>query len=175
MSECSSAGVCVFGQARSDDHPGHGGHDGCSTRDDLLAKNLTQAQYRRPADECVVISGVLDDRHTGQAIEFTKTDAIEVHIDHVYPVATAWDMGAWQWPKPRQIKFANDQKRNLLAVDGPANQAKGDRGPGRWMPSSRGFTCDYVAKYLRVAVAYELPITKADPKVARAGSKECSS
>ncbi|WP_405064930.1 HNH endonuclease family protein [Kribbella sp. NBC_01510] len=74
-----------------------------------------------------------------------------MHIDHIYQLALAWDMGAARWPKQRRVDFANDQAANLLAVDGPANASKNDDGPGEWMPMNRGYPCTYVLRYLQVA------------------------
>ena len=77
-----------------------------------------------------------------------------MQIDHLYPLARAWDMGAARWPLRRRIDFANDQAANLLAVDGPANASKNDAGPGEWMPINRSYRCTYVLRYLQVARKY---------------------
>jgi len=44
---------------------------------------------------CVVQAGALDDRSSGSRIRFRKAQADEVQIDHVVPLAYAWDMGVW--------------------------------------------------------------------------------
>ena len=83
-----------FGQAWTDDHAGRGGHNGCDTRNDVLAAQLTAVQYRGRS-RCVVIAGtLLADPYTGRRIEFRKATATRVQIDHLYPLARAWDMGA---------------------------------------------------------------------------------
>ena len=53
-------------------------------------------------------------------------------------------------------------RAELLAVDGDANQAKGDSGPAEWLPPDPSGTCDYVQRYIRVAAAYRLAITAAE-------------
>ncbi|MEU4295566.1 HNH endonuclease family protein [Kribbella sp. NPDC026596] len=140
-----------FGQTWTDDHAGRGGDNGCDTRNDVLAAQLTAVQYRARS-RCVVIAGtLLTDAYTGRRIEFRKAAATKVQIDHLYPLARAWDMGAARWPLQRRVDFANDQAANLLAVDGPANASKNDDGPGEWMPINRNYRCTYVLRYLQVA------------------------
>ncbi|WP_329483918.1 HNH endonuclease family protein [Kribbella sp. NBC_01484] len=162
-----------FGQSWTDDHAGLGGHNGCDTRNDVLAAQLTAAQYRARS-RCVVIAGTLPaDPYTGRRIEFRKAAATKVQIDHLYPLARAWDMGAARWPLQRRVDFANDEAANLLAVDGPANASKNDSGPGEWLPINRNYRCTYVLRYLQVAGKYALPITAADGDAARATTRTC--
>ena len=123
---------------------------GCAQADKLLVLR----------DGCVVMSGRLDDPYTGRIITFSKRDAAEVQIDHVYPLALAWRMGASRWSEDRRERFANDHD-NLLAVWGVPNQQKGDSGPGEWKPRKQ-FQCAYAVRYIRVADEYSLPITRAD-------------
>jgi hypothetical protein len=162
-----------FGQTWSDDHAGRGGHNGCDTRNDLLAAQLTAVQYRGRS-RCVVVAGVLSaEPYTGHWIEFRKTDAARLQIDHLYPLARAWDMGAARWPLQRRVDFANDQAANLLVVDGRANASKNDAGPGEWLPLNRSYRCTYVLRYLQVAGKYALPITAADRDAATAITRTC--
>jgi hypothetical protein len=162
-----------FGQTWTDDHDGEGGHNGCDTRNDVLAEQLAAVRYRGKSS-CVVVAGTLaDDPYTGRRIEFRKAAASKVQIDHVYPLARAWDMGAARWPMQRRVDFANDEAANLLAVDGPANASKSDDGPGEWMPINRGYRCTYVLRYLQVARKYALPITAADRDTAHLITRSC--
>jgi hypothetical protein len=108
----------------------------------------------------VVVSGRLDDPYTGRRIVFSKTDADEVQIDHLYPLALAWRMGASRWQESRRERFANDHA-NLLAVWGVVNGQKGDSGPGEWKPR-RDYQCTYAIKYIAVARGYDLPVTAED-------------
>lgn len=170
--ECGTGHACSFGQRWSDDVDVHLGHNGCGTRDDVLARDLEDVTYRPGTDDCVVETGTLHDPYTGQTIAFTKTEAHEVGVDHLYPLARAWDLGAAEWPQQRRTDFANDP-RNLLAVSGPANSSKGDRGPGEWMPINAAHRCDYIAGYLEVAIAYDLPVTAADHDAAVSTSTTC--
>lgn len=162
-----------FGQAWSDDHAGVGGHNGCDTRNDVLAAQLQGRTYRGKS-RCVVIAGTLpSDPYTGKRIEFRKEKAAAIQIDHIYPLSRAWDMGAAKWTQQRRVDFANDEAANLIAVDGPANASKGDSGPGEWMPINRAYRCTYVLRYLQVASKWSLPITAGDRDSVKAISRIC--
>lgn len=86
---------------------------------------------------------------------------------HVIALARAWRAGASGWPIDKRIDFANDTDLNLLAVDGPTNQAKRDQGLDTWVPPNVAFRCEYAHRYLGVAAAYQLAVTVADINVAR--------
>ncbi|WP_328320018.1 HNH endonuclease family protein [Kribbella sp. NBC_00382] len=173
--DCGKSGACSFGQAWSDAHAGPGGHDGCDTRNNVLAKQLTDVSFKAGAKHCVVMSGQLLDPYTGRLINFRKAAAGKVQIDHIYPLARAWDLGASTWPAQRRVDFANDQTDNLLAVDGATNASKSDQGPGEWLPLNKSFRCKYVARYLHVAAKYKLPITRDDQLAAQTLAPTCTS
>ncbi|NDU77499.1 DUF1524 domain-containing protein [Actinomadura sp. DSM 109109] len=132
-------------------------HNGCDQRNDVLARDLTQVEKR---GRCIVLAGTLDDPYSGKRISFEKADAAEVQIDHLYPLALAWRMGASRWSEDRREQFANDRD-NLLAVWGVPNREKSDSGPGEWKPQ-KGFQCVYAIKYVAVAKKYGLPVTRSD-------------
>ena len=78
-----------------------------------------------------VATGTLHDPYTNTTIAFQRGAKVgeSVQIDHIVPLAYAWDMGAFGWPDPERLRFANDPA-NLLAVEGQANQDKGDSAAG---------------------------------------------
>lgn len=139
---------------------------GCNTRQSILARDLTEVQFAD--DNCTVLSGTLNpDPYTGKRIEFRHDriggDSQAVQIDHIVPLSVAWKTGAASWPQEKRVAFANDPL-NLISSDGPANNAKGDKTPDRWMPKNKTFQCEYVTAYTEVTVKYELsvePKTKA--------------
>ncbi|PRX92363.1 HNH endonuclease family protein [Allonocardiopsis opalescens] len=132
--------------------------NGCDARNDILARDLTETETDA---DCRVLRGTLDDPYTGRTIEFSRDQANAVQIDHIYPIATAWRMGAHAWDDDRRAEFYNDPA-NLLAVDGPANSAKGDSGPAEWRPDDSAFHCRYAILYIDVAHGYDLPVTQAE-------------
>lgn len=170
---CKNGEGCVFGPAWTDDYDGPGGHDGCGTRDNVLALSMTEVEFKAGTRDCVVLSGSLDDPYSGERLQFTKSDAGKIQIDHVYPLSAAWDMGADGWAADKRIRFANDIAFNLLAVNGPDNQSKSDKTPSQWMPPNAAYHCFYAGKYLSVAAQYELPITEADRRALASVAPGC--
>ena len=99
------------------------------------------------------------DPYTGQPLPQQRR---QKHIDHLFPLAAAWDLGAAQWPQRKRTSFANDIERNLVVVSGDVNIDKGDSTPSEWLPPWKGSQCWYAARYLTVAIYYQLAITEAD-------------
>lgn len=170
---CQEGQRCVFGPLWTDDYDGPGGHDGCDTRNNVLSVQLTEVSFRPGTHNCVVTAGTLDDPYTGERITFSKADAGDIQIDHVYPLAAAWDMGAVHWSFERRVRFANDIDANLLATAADANQAKGDGTASEWLPPARTNHCFYAGKYLAVAIRYDLPVTAADNAVLNEIARFC--
>lgn len=114
------------------------------------------------ASTCPDASGSATDVYTREA--FTPAEA---QVDHIVPLAAAWDHGAHAWPRETRVAFANDTTRNLLAVSAEVNQAKSDGTPGEWLPPAGGPTpCAYIARYLLVISVYELSISISDAEAA---------
>ena len=78
--------------------------DGCNTRNEILARDLSEVQYRAGTKDCVVETGVLEDPYTGKTIQFQRgeTTSQMVQIDHVVALADAWNAGAWAWDASRR-------------------------------------------------------------------------
>lgn len=144
-----------FGQAWIDTD-----HNGCDTRDDILARDLTSITR---ATTCKVLSGVLVDPYTGATINFVRgnTTSTAVQIDHVVPLLDAWEKGAQQLSAGQRVAFANDP-RNLLAVGGAINDAKGAGDAATWLPPNKSFRCSYVSRQIVVKAAYQLWVTQAE-------------
>jgi hypothetical protein len=153
-----------FGPAWSYDYD----RNGCRARDDVLRRDLSQI---RTQGRCTVVAGVLADPYTGRTIVFTKARAAAVQIDHVYPLAAAWAHGARAWTPDQWLRLANDPA-NLLAVDGPTNESKGDRTPAQWQPRP-AFRCAYAQKYIGVARRYRLTVAAADKAALGAALGTC--
>lgn len=131
-------------------------HDGCRTRDDVLARDLDNVERRG----CTVESGSLRDPYTGGTIAFVRgrQTSSAVQIDHIVALHDAWNDGASTWSKQQLESFGNDQF-NLAAVDGPANQQKGDQSADEWEPSNTVAQCPYVAQQIAVKRKYSLGVT----------------
>lgn len=167
---CSPDDGCVFGPAWTDASSAPLARNGCDTRNDVLALDLIDVQFKPGTGDCKVVSGTLPDPYTGRNIAFVagRSTSSEVQIDHVYPLSRAWDAGAAQWSQDRRVTFANDADLNLRATDGPTNSSKSDSGPDTWLPPNAAYQCEYSTGYLRVAAAYGLAVTADDIDVTRA-------
>lgn len=139
-------------------------HNGCDTRNDVLRRDLDDVVTKPGTHECVVLSGTLHDPYTGHtvAIQRGETSSLAVQIDHLVPLAYAYRHGAAGWTAEQRELFANDQAGNLVAVDGPANEAKSDSGPAEWMPPHTGDACSYATSFVAVATKWRLSIATAD-------------
>jgi hypothetical protein len=165
----------VYGDAWTDDNDAPLGHNGCDTRDDILNRDLVDKTYvstKRCPD--AVATGTLHDPYTNATIAFQRGAKVgeAVQIDHIVPLAYAWDMGAFGWPEPERVRFANDPA-NLLAVEGQANQDKGDSPPGQWMPPNTAFACQYAMQFIAVLRGYQLPVDQPSSDVLRRAAASC--
>jgi hypothetical protein len=136
-------------------------HNGCDTRNDVLARDLTGETFKPRTHDCVVLTGTLADPYTGRTIPFQRGDGSSVDIDHVVALSDAWQTGAFSWDQARRAALANDPL-NLLAVDYSANRQKGDADAATWLPANRGYRCAYVARQVAVKAAYGLWVTSAE-------------
>ncbi|NUU25836.1 MAG: HNH endonuclease [Streptomycetaceae bacterium] len=134
--------------------------NGCGTRDDILKRDGSQISFKS-GSACVVNTMMLADPYTGTSIAFQKSKASAVQIDHVVALSASWQMGASRWPEDKRMQLANDPL-NLLAVDGPTNNGKGDATPASWLPPNKPIRCAYVVRYAQVSLKYDLPVTDAD-------------
>ncbi|MGW2935997.1 HNH endonuclease family protein [Streptomyces sp. NPDC001156] len=154
-----------FGYAWMDSAPGGipFAHNGCDSRNDLLKRDGEQVRFRAGSN-CVVTSMTLHDPYTGKTIEWTKSRATKVQIDHVMPLSYDWQMGASRWTKDKREDIANDPL-NLIPVDGPTNGAKSDSGPASWLPPNKQIHCSYSVRFAQVSLKYDLPVTAADKQM----------
>ncbi|HWT39959.1 MAG TPA: HNH endonuclease family protein [Dongiaceae bacterium] len=158
------------GYSRDQFGKGWGQTNGCDTRDIILYRDLQNPQLN---GECTVIAGTLDDPYTGKTIQFTKSHSTAVQIDHVVALSDAWQKGAQQLTAARRKQLANDPLE-LLAVDGPTNQAKGDGDAATWLPSNKAFRCNYVARQIAVKKKYGLWVTDAEKRAMAGVLTKCS-
>ncbi|CAM3557301.1 DUF1524 domain-containing protein [Smaragdicoccus niigatensis] len=153
----------LFGQEWSDDVSVEAGHNGCDTRNDILRRDLSDVVIKRGSNGCAVLTGTLHDPYTGGTIDFERGSSTSsaVQIDHVVSLSDAWQKGAQQWDSAKRQNFANDP-RNLLAVDGPTNQQKGDGDAATWLPPNKSFRCTMVTMQILVKSDYGLSVTQAE-------------
>jgi hypothetical protein len=141
-----------FGQAWADVD-----RNGCDTRNDILKRDLTSIIYKPSTQNCVVASGTLVDRYSGETINFVRGNvtSMEVQIDHVVALSNAWQTGAFKLSADQREELANDPL-NLFAVKGRLNSQKGDGDAATWLPPLKSFRCAYVAQQIAVKAKYSL-------------------
>lgn len=192
---CGDGKGCVFGPRWTDDQDAPMGHNGCDTRNDVLGSQLSKVQYKKGSD-CVVTSGTYTEPYFGSQEEFVKGEPQKTQdeIDHVLPLALAWDLGMSEMPIDQRAALANDAEYNLLVSTNAANasghdvngdgkyQASRGEYPGKsdmaaheWLPylTDTGRACDYSARYVLVADRYGLPILAADKKAIEGAFSRC--
>lgn len=137
-------------------------HNSCSTREDVLRRDLRPVTVLAGTGGCDVIAGTLADPYTGHPVTFEKSPASQdVEIDHVVSLSDAWQKGAQQWSDAKRVTFANDPLE-LVATGGPGNAAKSDNDAASWLPSDKSYRCAFVARQITIKVGYGLWVTTAE-------------
>ncbi len=134
----------------------------CDMREQILNLDLTMATDKSATD-CTVLSGTLQDPYTGKTIAFKRGPGTSsfVQIDHIVAVSDAWDTGAQNLSAARREQFYNDPLE-LLAVSGPANDAKSSSDAADWLPPNKPYECRYVARQIAIKLKYHLWVTLAE-------------
>jgi hypothetical protein len=131
--------------------------NGCDTRNDILKRDMTSIVYKAKTRNCVVLSGTLIDRYSGESINFVRGEvsSMEVQIDHVVALSNSWQTGAFKLSISQRTALANDPL-NLFAVKGRLNSQKSDGDAATWLPPMKSFRCAYVAQQIAVKAKYSL-------------------
>ncbi|GAA4694235.1 HNH endonuclease family protein [Streptomyces youssoufiensis] len=143
--------------------------DGCNTRAEVLIEEATTPP--RVEGRCTLTGGTWHSYYDKK--DHDQAGALD--IDHMVPLAEAWDSGASQWtPKQRQ-DYANDlgDARALVAVTAAENRAKGDRDPAEWEPSDDEADCRYLADWVAVKTRWGLSADNAEIDALEGLASEC--
>lgn len=135
--------------------------DGCNTRAEVLLDEALQAP--EVTGRCSLVPGTgrwyswYDDQYV--------TSARDLDVDHMVPLAEAWDSGASAWPKVRRVAYANDlsDPGHLVAVTKRSNRQKSDRDPVEWMPD-QAVHCHYTADWVTAKLRYGLSVDLAEKR-----------
>lgn len=121
------------------------------TRDEVL-----EAESLVATTGCDVTEGEWRSYYDG----VTTEDPSTFDIDHMVPLAEAWDSGAKRWTKNTRERFANDlgDRRSLVAVTASSNRSKSDRDPAEWMPDRAH--CTYVRQWVAVKLRWRLTVDR---------------
>lgn len=126
--------------------------DGCNTRNEVLLAEAVVAPTVEPG--CKLTGGTWISYYDGQ--EVTRAGSLD--IDHMVPLAEAWDSGASAWTAARREAYANDQGADvsLVAVTARTNRQKADQDPADWMPPSPEVQCRYVGEWVATKLRWQL-------------------
>ncbi len=104
----------------------------------------------------------------------TRSSALD--IDHLIPLAEAWESGGRDWSKETWRRFSNDLEdpRALIAVSASTNRSKGADDPSEWWPPHDDYHCQYAADWIAVKTRWSLAIDPAEQDALNAELEDCS-
>lgn len=146
--------------------------DGCTTRDDVLARDLADLAFGTDGAACQVRAGTLVDPYTGEGLAFREGAGESVRVDHVVPLLDAWRKGARGWDDATRERFANDPL-NLLVSGDATSRSKGARDASAWLPPDHASRCPYVARQIAVKAVYGLAVTPAESDAMARVLRDC--
>ena len=142
--------------------------DGCSTRNEVL---IAEADDPVTVGSGCSLSG---GRWFSYYDRVSWTNTSDVDIDHMVPLAEAWDSGARSWTSAQRQSYANDlgDYRSLVGVTDNVNQAKGDQDPAAWMPQYD--TCRYLREFVAVKIRWRLTVDSAEKSAIQSLASGCT-
>ncbi|MFJ5779882.1 HNH endonuclease family protein [Streptomyces sp. NPDC093094] len=128
--------------------------DGCSTRGEVLIAEAVTAPVVGVGVGCALTGGTWYSYYD----DITVTAASSLDIDHMVPLAEAWDSGASTWDSARREAYANDlaQESSLVAVTARSNRSKADQDPAQWLPPTPGAVCRYTSEWTATKLRWTL-------------------
>ena len=142
--------------------------DGCSTRNEVL---LAEADDPPTVSGTCTLSG---GRWFSYYDRVSWTNPADLDIDHMVPLAEAWDSGARTWTSTVRRDFANDlgDYRSLVAVTDNVNQSKGDQDPGTWLPQYD--RCRYLREFVAVKHRWRLTVDSSEKAAMTSLASSCT-
>ncbi|MFC8230645.1 HNH endonuclease family protein [Streptomyces sp. NPDC057287] len=143
--------------------------DGCPTRAEVLMDEATTKPEQ--GERCALTGGAW----TSYYDEAEVTDPRKLDIDHMVPLAEAWDSGAWDWAAERRQAYANDlgSDRSLVAVTAKTNRSKADKDPSQWLPPAAASHCTYGADWTATKLRWKLQADKKEKIALLELAKDC--
>ncbi|MEV7770503.1 HNH endonuclease family protein [Kitasatospora sp. NPDC086791] len=128
--------------------------NGCDTRKKVLIAEAVEAPAVGP--NCTLLGGTWISPYDNLVL----TDAKQLDVDHVVPLAEAWDSGASTWTAKDRERYANDldEPRVLIAVSAKSNRSKADKDVAEWLPPATDYRCTYLADWTAVKTRWGLSV-----------------
>jgi hypothetical protein len=141
--------------------------DGCDTRAEVLIEEAIVKPKIGP--KCKLTGGKWISAYDGKTI----TNASQLDVDHLVPLAEAWRSGAWKWTNEQRQAFANDLENSetLIAVTASTNRSKGDKDPSLWMPTKD--KCAYADNWISIKTKYSLSLDLKESVKLHSLASEC--
>lgn len=132
--------------------------DGCDTREEVLLQESITPALTEPG--CRLTNG----RWVSLFDRVETEDPSTFDVDHMVPLAEAWDSGANHWSASTREAFANDlgYAGSLIAVSASSNRSKGDRDPAEWLPTNTSYHCTYVTTWIAIKYRWSLSVDPAE-------------
>ena len=132
--------------------------DGCNTRAEVLLTEASTPPTTGP--KCAIVGGSWYSAYDDTYI----TNARVSDIDHMVPLAEAWDSGAYAWTPQQRESYANDldEPRALIAVTATTNRSKADQDPHEWLPPYQPAWCEYVTAWATMKTRWNLTVDPAE-------------
>jgi len=139
--------------------------DGCSTRFEVLDVE---------SETSITCSNVTGGRWFSYYDRVSWTDPGRIDIDHMVPLAEAWDSGARSWTSAQRQSYANDlgDYRTLVGVTDSVNQSKGDQDVAQWLP--RYDKCRYLREFVAVKIRWRLTVNRGEKTAMQDLAAGCS-
>lgn len=148
--------------------------DGCNLRQKIIRREFGETAVMDTENPCNVVAGSYTEPYTGGYKSFATRAEIGkgIQIDHIVALSDAWQKGAQYMNKDTRYKIATDPL-NLIAADASANMTKSDGDAATWLPSNKGFRCQYVARQIAVKYKYGMWVTEAEKAAMSAVLEKC--
>ncbi|MGV9351245.1 HNH endonuclease family protein [Streptomyces spiralis] len=132
--------------------------DGCNTRAEVLKAEAVVAPVQ--GANCTLTGGQWYSPYDDRYIDGPRG----LDIDHLVPLAEAWDSGAYAWSAKEREAYANDlgDDRALIAVSAASNRSKADQDPSTWLPPAVGYRCTYVTDWVTDKTRWGLSVDPAE-------------
>lgn len=132
--------------------------DGCDTRREVLLAEAITPPVVGP--DCFMSGGAWWSAYDDVRVEGYPST---FDVDHMVPLAEAWDSGARTWAPDTRTLFANDidSPSSLIAVTAASNRSKSDKDPTEWLPRAEA-ACGYAADWVRVKFRWGLSVDRAE-------------
>ena len=142
--------------------------DACDAREEVLISEADDAPS--VGSSCALSGG----RWFSYYDRLSVSGPSGVDVDHMVPLAEAWDSGARSWSPDRREAYANDlaDYRTLVGVTASSNRSKGDQHVAEWLPSYD--QCRYLREYVAVKVRWSLRVDSAEKSAMQSLAGGCT-